>query len=83
MYHETIESNEDFINYNVEPGSDKVKIFGYYFVKNNEDKLKIIYEAKEYDSIEYFKAEEHKKTLQIKLIKKKILYINQRYILYV
>ncbi len=83
MYHETIESNEDFINYNVEPGSDEVKIFGYYFVKNNEDKLKIIYENKEYDLIEYFKVEEHKKTLQIKLIKKKILYINQRYILYV
>ena len=82
MYHETIESNEDFINYNVEPGSDEVKIFGYYFVKNNEDKLKIIYENKEYDLIEYFKVEEHKKTLQIKLIKKN-LYINQRYILYV
>ena len=71
MYHKTIKSNEDFINYNVNSPSTKVKIFGYDFVKNNEDKFKIMYENKVYDLTEYFKVDKHKKTLQIKLVKKK------------
>ena len=34
-----------------ENNEEKVRIFGYFFVVNNRDKLKIIYKDKEYDRI--------------------------------
>ena len=76
MDHEAIKNNKDFIICEINSPSVKVKIFGEKFVKNNENKFKIIYENKVYDLIEYFKVDKQQKTLQIKLIKKNNILVN-------
>ena len=49
------EINEDYIiiNYKLNMKNEKLRIFGKYFVRNNKNKCKIIYENKEYNLCEY------------------------------
>ena len=55
--------------YKVDENSERIKILGEIFVKNNRNKLKIIYKGKEYDLEEEFelKNENDEKEINIEL----------------
>ena len=59
------EMNKNEINlvYNIPNNENKVKIFNSFFVNQNKDLCKIIYENKEYDLTEYFYCENIKNNL--------------------
>ena len=79
---EIIDINNNIQKYNKKPSDDEItiiykilevynakKVFGGYFVENNKNKCKIIYEDKEYKLEQYFelKNNKNKDTLEIKL----------------
>ena len=68
-YMTNIYINKINIIYNVDKNEKKIRIFGENFIKNNENKYKIIIEGKEYNLIEEFnvKSINIKDNLEIKL----------------
>ena len=48
------EKNKIIIRYNIKENENLIKIFDLYFIINNKEKCKIIYEEKEYELQEYF-----------------------------
>ena len=64
-------NSEITINYKIDKNDSKINLFGYYFVKNNERKCKILCEDKIYNLCEYFDLtnfDKNKNILKIKLI---------------
>ena len=67
LYNIIFNSNKNIIKYKIEKDEEKVKIFGYNFVKNNKNMCKIIYEDKEYDLTEFFYINNNNTILEIEL----------------
>ena len=55
---------------------DVIRIFGKYFVKQNKNKCKIIYNNKKYELKEYFDEIDKNYNIEIKEIKLKLIGIN-------
>ena len=66
------------IIYKINEGDKEINIFGSFFVKNNKDKCKYIYDGKEYELSKTFDLSNYNKSngiLEIKLIGIKMLLI--------
>ena len=64
-------TNKTIINYKIDKNSNKVKIFGKIFVKNNKNNFSIIYKENIYELSEYFEIPNYNNKediLEIKLI---------------
>ena len=72
-----IENNDEII-YKIKRNENKIKIFGETFVKNNIDKIEIIYKNKTYKLRKYIEVEkeEEDNNLDYRLIKIKLKGIN-------
>ena len=61
------DNNDNIIIYKVNNNNNKIKIFGYDFVENNKNNVKIEIEGKEYQLMEYYKINKNKSQLEIKI----------------
>ena len=53
----SLNNNQDYATFQLEykvTNDNQIKLFNSYFVDNNKNKCKIIYNKKEYDLMEYF-----------------------------
>ena len=75
---EKLRDNEEFFLYDErEYEEDIIRIFGKYFVKENKNKCKIIYNNKKYKLKEYFEEIDKDYNSEIDEIKLKLVGINQ------